>query len=414
MKRLSFLHDISLKISENKPLNSLLQTIMNSSEKVLEAEKSSFLLYNEEDNKLHFYVSDGEAESVIKRFPLEMGSGIAGWVAQKKESELVNDCYSHPRFNPEYDRKSNFVTRSMICVPLLKNEKLIGVISVLNRKDGKDFTNEDVVLLEILAGQCAVAIENSRFLELQISAEALKREMETARDIQQNLLPSNLPKIKDLEMSAFLLPTRQVGGDYYTVRVLNDNLTLFFIADVSGKGFPAALVVSTVDSCLHTILNLTKNDFDIVSTMKILNEVLLEALSGEKFVTAWLGIYDSNTHLLTSINAGHNSPFISKRDDSFYFLKSGGPFLGLIDWNYKSESVLIESGDALVYYSDGVSESFNIKNEMFSEKRLLEFVTANKSLPADEFCIKLSEEIKNFAVGAQQSDDITFGFVKFL
>ncbi len=182
-KNLRFLHEISQKISEKKPLPVLLNAIMESSKLLMQAEASSLLLYDRTDDQLHFLVATGDKGELIKQFSMKPGEGIAGWVAQKKESLIIEDCYQDPRFSPDFDRKSNFRTRSMICVPLMRHDELLGVIEVINKKDGGTFNEEDRSLFEILAAQCAIAIENHRLTEKQIEDEGLELNPATKQEI---------------------------------------------------------------------------------------------------------------------------------------------------------------------------------------------------------------------------------------
>lgn len=415
IKRVDFLHEISLKISESKPLQVLLDEIMYSSQLVMDAEASSFLLYSEEDGRLHFHVVQGEAENILKEYTVEIGSGIAGWVAQHKTPLIVNDCYSDPRFNPFYDKQSKFRTKSMICVPLLRRDTLLGVLSVINKKNGEYFLDADLHILETLAGQCAVAIENARLLDAKIKNESIKKELETAREIQQSLLPHRLPEFDDLDISATVIPAMEVGGDYYSVNRLPGNKTLFFIADVSGKGIPASLIVSTLDAALHTFLKLENGSLDPVKLTKVLNRVLMDIITGEKFATAWLGILDHSTKILTSINMGHNPPMIFKKGDPDpLHLRTGGMFLGIMDLEYVSESVRLESDDLLLFYSDGVTEAANPSFMLYGEENLIRFINGMRSNASKTIVEELVKDIRTFTAGARQSDDIALGVVKIL
>ncbi len=415
LKRFDFLHEISLKISESKPLKVLLDEIMQSSQLVMDAEASSFLLYNEDDGKLHFHVVQGEAENIIKGYTVEIGSGIAGWVALHKQSLIVNDCYADPRFNPFFDKISNFRTKSMICVPLLRRDVLFGVLSVINKRNGELFLDADLHIMETLAGQCSVAIENAKLLEAKIKNESIKKELQTAREIQQNLLPRQLPEFDDIQIAATVIPAMEVGGDYYSVNRISDNKTLFFIADVSGKGIPASLIVSTLDAVLHTFLKLQNGEFDPVKLTKVLNRVLIEIITGEKFATAWLGIFDHTSKILTSINMGHNPPMIFKRGDPHpVHLRAGGMFLGILDLEYVSERVRLERDDILLFYSDGVTEAANPSYLLYGEDNLIGFINKSREMTSEMIAEELVRDIRLFTSGAKQSDDIAFGIVKIL
>lgn len=415
LSRMKFLHGISLKILENKPLNLLLDEIMISGRSVLNAEKSSFMLYDPGDSMLHFHVLAEVEEALIKDQPLEIGTGIAGWVAKHRVAQLVDDCYSDKRFNPAYDKLSGFHTRNMVCAPIVKNNSLFGVLSVINKKDGDSFVVEDIQLIETLAGQCAVAIENALLLEEKVKSEALKQELEMAQKIQQRLLPTVLPSFSRLDLAARLIPAEEVGGDYYTIRKISEGLCLLMVADVSGKGIPAALLVSTVDATLQTMIQLGGTVSDPVTITQTINAVLCEVTTSEKFVTAWTGIIDTERNLLHSVNAGHNDPVIYRaRTGEISRLKQGGIFLGVLPFSYTAETTSFESNDILVFFSDGVIEAMDTDLRIYSDQRLVDIVTKNSGLTAGNLVETIIEDVKLHAKNTKQSDDITLCVAKAL
>lgn len=412
IEEMNYVYKISHSISENKPLDVLLKEIMESCKVLMNAEASSLMIYDEKENNLVFRVATGEKGEIVKQISIELGEGIAGWVAENREPLLIEDCYKDPRFNPEFDKKSNFKTKSMLCVPLIHREKLVGVIQVINKKNDKVFTERDLNVFNILASQCAISIENAKLVTVQIQQEALNREIKIARDIQQNLLPSKLPEINGINISATLIPAKQVGGDYYNIYKINDNETLFLICDVTGKSISASLIVSTIYSSIVTYFDLKKDKFDLKDFVRCLNRVLIESTTSEKFVTAWFGIYNSETKIITSINAGHNTTFIFKKDGALIELIKGGVFLGISDMDFESEEFQMETGDVLLYYTDGVPEAMNVNVEQYSDERLISIVQKNINSDVQDILNELLNDVKSFVKDADQSDDITIGVVK--
>jgi len=406
--RMNFLHSVSQKISEMKSLPSLLNDILESSKLVVNAEASSLLLYDSSDGKLHFQVATGDKGTLVKEYSVEMGAGIAGWVAEHRQSLLIQDCYRDPRFNPDYDKKSHFKTRSMICVPLSRKDALLGVIQVINKKGGGIFDDWDLSIFETLAGQCAVAIENARLIEIQIETKALERELETARSIQQKLLPAQLPGFQDIEVAAKLIPAKQVGGDYYTILKINDDETLLLIADVAGKGIPAALIVSTVDSCLHTFLTLNHQSFELLPFMDSLNKVLIESVTSDKFVTCWCGLYNHANRTLTSVNAGHNPPYLLQKTNAAPIeLNTGGLFLGIFSQSFEKQTMDMNPGHVLVFYTDGVTEALNERGEEYAEARLIQLLQTRVTNSAEDILTAIERDVQAHVGDAQQSDDFT-------
>ena len=412
---LNFLHKISQQISEKKPLPVLLNEIMESSKLLMNAEASSLLLHDPEDGKLHFNVATGEKGKMIKKYSVDMGEGIAGWVAEHQKPLLIKDCYADSRFNPEYDKKIHFKTHSMICVPLIRKNLLLGVIQVINKKSGGEFEERDLTIFETLASQCAIAIENNRLVAIQVESEAMERELDTAREIQEKLLPSKLPVYEDINVAAKLIPAKQVGGDYYNVMEIDDKRSLLFVADVTGKGIPAALIVSTINSCLSSYLKFHPDRFDFMAFVAGMNRVLIESTTETKFATAWFGLYHHDTKLLASINAGHNPPYVFKPGESEpVALTEGGLFLGGLDMPYQKEDVQLTKDDVLVFFSDGVTEAWNEKEEDYEEQRLITCVSGNMSQTAGEILDAIEVDVKKHVGKAPQSDDFTCAVMKVL
>ncbi len=414
-EEMKFLHQISLKLSEKMPLSTLLYEIMESSKLVARAEASSLLLYDSRDKKLHFQTVTGAKAEMVKKFSLRLGEGIAGWVAQKKQPLLIEDCYRDERFNQEFDRHTQFRTRSMICVPMLRKNKLIGVLQVINKKGGACFTPRDLILFETLAAQCAIAIENARLVEVEVAAESLRHELEKAREIQQQLLPGQLPDYQDLEVAAQLVPAEHVGGDYYNILRLDERHSLFMVADVTGKGIPAALLVSTLHSALLTYLKMYRDRVEPLDLVTALNRVLLDCTGGTRFVTCWFGLYDHPHRTLTSINCGHNYPYlVSERSEHVRALEQGGLFLGIFDRPYQTEKVQLIPGDVIVFFSDGVTEAENSRRELYGEARLLQLLAAMRRNSAREILNAITRDIGQHVGRAKPSDDITCGVIRII
>ncbi len=414
-QRMRFLHEVSQKISEKKPLAKLLNEIMESSKIVMAAEASSLLLYEPEDKKLYFQVATGKKGKVVKKYSVDLGAGIAGWVAKNKQPLLIEDCYKDSRFNPDYDRQTNFRTKSMICVPLIRKKQLLGVIQVINKVNGGVFATDDLMIFETLAAQCAIAIENAKLIELQVESEALERELNTARDIQQALLPDKLPDYDDIDIAAQLIPAKLVGGDYYNIIRINKNESLFLVADVTGKGIPAALIVSTIYSCLSTYFKMKQGKFDLMKLVATLNRILIDSTTFDKFASCWFGLFRHDTMKLLSVNAGHNPPYIfTQGNENPRELQKGGLFLGGMDRPYESEEVQLKKDDVLVFFSDGVTEAWNEKEEEYDEYRLINIVSQQLNKSAGQILAAIEQDVNHHVRNAQQSDDFTCAVVKML
>lgn len=412
-ENMSFLHNVSQKLSEKKSLPILLHEIIESSKSVMRAEASSLLLYDPMIRKLHFVVVTGDQADYIRGATVEIGVGIAGWVAQHHQSLLIESCYDDPRFNPEYDKKSDFETRTMMCVPMVRKDSLLGVIQVINKKDGDFFSDKDLTVFETLASQCAIAIENAQLIEQHVENEAFKRELETARQIQERILPAGHPHFPDLDLAALLISAKQVGGDYYNLFRVSEEETLFVIADVTGKSIPAALLVSTVASYLLTYMTLYPDSFNLEILVTGLNTVLKASTIGSKYATCFFGLYNHNHRRMTYINAGHNPPLVFKlHDNTPIELTTDGTILGCFSDIYSASSIELHLGEVVVFYTDGVTEAWNQERIMYQEERLINCVNRHKSENAHQILNAIEEDMKRHTGQASQHDDITCVILK--
>ena len=206
-----------------------------------------------------------------------------------------------------------------------------------------------------------------------------------------------------------------MGGDYYTIRKPGTDHCLLVVADVSGKGIPAALLVSTLDATLLTMIKLGDSLSDAAAITGTINSVLCETTTSEKFVTSWIGIIDLRSMTLQSVNAGHNDPILFKASTGEVIrLKKGGIFLGVLPFDYVEESTQLDPGDVLVFFSDGVIEAMDSNLNIYSDHRLVNMVLEFKSLSAAEMTERIIGDVKLHAKDAKQSDDITLCVVKAL
>ncbi|MBV6477568.1 MAG: hypothetical protein HGGPFJEG_00307 [Ignavibacteria bacterium] len=414
LDEINYFHEVTNRISEKKPLDILLNEIMESCKELMTAEASSLLMYDEVENILWFEIATGEKGKEVKKVKCNMGEGIAGWVAENRTPLLIDDCYNDYRFNKEFDMKSRFRTHTMICAPMIHKDKLIGVIQVINKKTEPVFSDRDFNLFNLLASQCAIAIDNARLIEVQVRQEALNRELKTASAIQKNLLPDKLPDFKDIEVYATIIPAKQVGGDFYNVYKLNDNQTLVIVTDVSGKSISASLIVSTICSAIITYFKLKNDNFELNEFVDCLNKVLIDSTTSDKFATAWFGLISHNDKKLKSINAGHNAIFHFKRNGELTELKEGGLFLGITEMEYKEETLSLSKDDLIYFYTDGVTEAMNSAQELYTDERAIKLIRNNFSSEPKIIIDRLISDIKSFAGDAEQSDDITCGIIKVL
>ncbi|MCK9280174.1 MAG: SpoIIE family protein phosphatase [Melioribacteraceae bacterium] len=412
-ERLKFFESVSLKITERKPLSELLDEIIITSQELLKSEAASLLLYHKSDSKLHFHTVHGDHTNELLSNTLEIGEGLAGSCAKLLEPFIINECYSDERFNQNYDKRTGFKTRNMICCPMIKNGSLVGVIQVMNKKDNLPYDNEDRDLFYALASQCAVSIENERLIDIEIKNMQMQYELDTARHIQEKYLQQKLPSFNDIDMSIKLIPAKEVGGDYFSILKITPHKTLIFIGDVAGKSIPAALIVPVLYSFINSYTLLRTTDFNLIDFTSAFNKFLITCTTADKYATAWLGLIDHKLKTLESINAGHNPTMIINKS-GIKKLESGGFMLGVLDAPYISETEKLNPDDLIVFYTDGVTEAMDIDENEFGEERFENFLLEKYNQIPEEISIQLFETLSNYRAVAEQSDDITLGIMKIL
>ena len=398
------LHEITHALESSENLDSLLEYIMQKSQKVMEAEAASLMLTIEKSNELEFKVTLGPKATEVKPFRLPIGQGISGWVAQTKEALLISDAYSDPRFDPSFDKRSGFKTRSMLCVPMIYKSKVVGVMTLINKLDGKPFNKNDQILFTIFASQAALSIENARLLYSAIEKERLDKELQVAAEIQNLLIPQSIPSSSYLDIAAEYIPCKEVGGDFYDIIKLDKDRFIFVVADVSGKGIPGALVVSNMQATLRAFLEYS---VDLLPIVTRLNETIIRQTTSDRYITFFIGLYDHRKSSLTYINAGHNPPLLIKKEGKIHELKTGGIFIGFMPWEYESETVPFEKGDTLIMYTDGLVEAMNYDEEEFELSRLKNILEENPSASSNRLKKEIITRVNDHIGTNPLSDDFT-------
>jgi phosphoserine phosphatase RsbU/P len=402
------LHEISRAFDGSKSLENLLTYILEKARELIRTESASVMLYIEETNDLEFKVVLGPKATKVKPFRLPMGQGISGWVAQNRKPILIPDAYEDPRFDPSFDKRSGYRTRSILCVPMLHKKKLVGVMTVLNRVDNLPFLEEDKNVMLTFASQAALAIENARLLQAAIEKERLDKELQVASQIQNLLLPQTLPDVEYLDIDATYLPCKEVSGDFYDIIKLNNGKFAFVVADVAGKGIPGAMLVSTMQARLSAYL---EGKDDLVHIVDRLNRNLIKNTTDDRFITFFICLYDPVDASLVYLNGGHNPPLLLS-DGHLKLLSTGGIFIGSMPWDYESETLYLKKDDVLILYTDGLVEAMNDKREEFGDERLIEILKKNKSKSPNQILNKITSSVNKHIKNGKLDDDFTLVVIK--
>jgi phosphoserine phosphatase RsbU/P len=331
-----------------------------------------------------------------------------------------NDADSWVQLADDEERASLERLKPELLLPLSLNEKVLGIMSLGTKKSEEPYSGNDIRLLNSVAAQTGLALENSRLTQA-IAAEVAtrekyKRELEIAHEVQERLFPQEYPAVTGLDYAGACRPALGVGGDYYDFILLPENKLGIAIGDVSGKGIPAALLMATLRACLRAETKHQQND--LTSVMANLNQLIYESSEAHRYATFFYAEIDAVSRTLRYVNAGHNAPMVSHRRDGgqqVLRLDAGGPVIGLMeDCSYSQGSVTIERGDVLVAYTDGISEAMNAGDEEWGEERLMCAVRANREATAVALIEKIMAAADAFVAGAPQHDDMSLSVVRLI
>jgi sigma-B regulation protein RsbU (phosphoserine phosphatase) len=405
--------EVSAIISSTLDFKKLLTLVMEKAKKVMNAEACSILLYNRETNKLEFEVALCEQKSASKtlkeKVVLDMGKGIAGWVADSLKPLIIEDAKTDRRFYKEADKLTGFKTRSLIAAPLVGRSGLVGVAEILNPKKKDCFNSYDSEIFQTLCRQVAIAIENARFHRASIEREKLRQELEIASAVQKSFLPgSPVFKKGNIIASAVNISASKVGGDLYDFIETADGKAGILIGDVSGKGVSAALYMAKVLSEFRYISHVTVSPED---TLNRLNSELSSSPRG-MFLTAIYLIVDTVTGDLQLSVAGH-PPFLwLSRGETKVMTVTAGPPLGILPVNYSAAALSLKKGDRLILLTDGVFDAKNRPGERIGFDRLTRFVKKHRK--EKQLVQKVVDYVNDFSEGTERADDLTLVEIKRL
>ncbi|KYF88868.1 protein phosphatase [Sorangium cellulosum] len=403
--------DVSRKLAAPCDLTELLELIIKTGREVIGADRGSVFLYDAEAKELYSRVATGETQIRVS-----IDKGIAGECARKRQTIVVDDCYTDPRFNPEIDRRTGYHTKSLITVPLIGlDDKLVGVLQMLNSAVGH-FGPDERDVAELLAAQAAVAVQRTLLLEERMIKIKLEHDLTIARDIQQNILLRRLPRCPGYSLSAFSKPADDTGGDIYDVIRLDERADmsplLLLLADAAGHGIGPALSVTQFRAMLRIGLRLSA---DMDALMHHVNQQLIEDLPNDRFITAFLGILDPVTHQLRYHAAGQG-PLLHYRaaEGQVVWRDPTTVPLGMFkDLDLPPPPPLVMApGDLLVLLTDGFYEYQDAAGQVFGKERVGDLIHRLNARPTSDILGALLAEVRRFAGSAKQIDDLTALVVK--
>ncbi len=343
-------------------------------------------------------VSDGEFRLVVNRFTEKPSQRMLRWSGEQGVSILAERELLEGMGADMYDLGIR------AAIPMEVQGEIRGVLLVGQRLRER-IDEEDAEFLAALGNLAISALENARLLEEMIEKNRMEEDLRIAWQIQQGLLPKELPVLDGYEVAAQTVPSQQVGGDCYDVIDLDDGRILLSVADVSGKGTPASLLMANVQAALRT---LARMEMPLSELAARINDVIHENTAVDKFITAFIGVLDTRSGTFRYVNAGHNPPLLVS-GTTMTPLEDGGLIFGVMPTTipYAVGEVRMEPNDLLLMYTDGVSEALDPVHEEYGEARLRALLAARAVTSASEAIERTRRDVLAFTQGAPQSDDIT-------
>jgi sigma-B regulation protein RsbU (phosphoserine phosphatase) len=403
-RTLLLLNEIARELTSILNLDELLKRIAELLKRLIDYQMFSILLLDQTGEKLQHRFSQRFEERLHLKHDIPLGRGVVGYSAQAKEAVLVPDVAESALYiagNPE--------TRSELAVPLIYQEKVIGVLDLEHTRRGY-FTDDHKRTLTTLAAQLAIAIENARLYEqIARQEQRLERDLALARELQFRLLPHSRPKMQHLDVEAKFVPARAIGGDLYDFVPYSLSRLGIAIGDVSGKGAPAAIYAALVSGILRSHAPIEPGPAEMLSAV---NLSLAERRIAAQFVSIIYAVWDDDRRTLVVANSGLPKPIFC-RDGKIEFIEVTGLPLGLFDEaEFDELSFKAKAGDLFVFFSDGILDARNRHGHSFGPERVEEIVAACASKTADCVVNEIFKAVTEHAAGVETFDDQTVVAIK--
>ncbi|MGA7836831.1 MAG: SpoIIE family protein phosphatase [Ignavibacteriaceae bacterium] len=348
---------------------------------------------------------DGEGIKILEsKFPQDLLIAlIRKYESSKLETSIKKETIE--KEYPEYEKLG-----IELIVPMQMQGKTKGLIFLSKRINNLDYSESDIEFIYSVGSLAIISLENKRLFKEELEKQKMEEELELAKDIQRNLLPGSFPEFNNIDIAAVNISSKQVGGDYYDVISVDNNKYVVAIADVSGKGVPAALLMANIQAFLKTIC---RQQIGISEATGLINDLLCENITDGKFITFFWTIVDDENKIIKYVNAGHNPPLLI-RDGEIKKLELGGMILGVMktDYAYKSEEIKLQPGDTLIMFTDGITEAMDKARNEYSDERLEQLAVKLYKKSAQEILDAIRDDVESFTKGATQSDDITLLVLK--
>jgi sigma-B regulation protein RsbU (phosphoserine phosphatase) len=403
--------EVSQKLAESFDPMQLLNEVVEAGKEVLLADRGSLWIYRGDHHDLELKVPRESQDDPPIR--VTAGRGLVGECLEKRQIINVPDAYGDPRFSDSVDRTTGYRTRSILSIPLLGRQgEPVGVMQLLNKQGGV-FDRNDEMAATALAAQCAVTLQRTHLTEALLLKERLDEEVNLAREIQMSTLPNVMPEVLGYDLHGKFLPADQTGGDMFDLVMLDDRLFIL-LGDATGHGFGPALSATNMQAMLRVAF---RCGADLAQAYRHVNNQLTEDLPDDRFLTAFMGFLDPQTHEVLYYSGGQGPllHFHAAENRCEWLQPTHFP-VGIMELDDPGEASTIRMapGDVLALLSDGIYEYANDQGAQFGEERVAELMGFHGHLPMSMLGKELLQAVFEFGEDQPQADDITIVLIRRL
>ncbi|MFW5771920.1 MAG: PP2C family protein-serine/threonine phosphatase [Phototrophicaceae bacterium] len=406
-EHLRTLYEITGAMNSSLEFDEVLNNVMDSVMALTKAQRG-FLMIAGDDGELRVLVSKGLDDQTIEREGFS--TTVVRQVVETRQPLLTNNA----QFDDRYQASESIILRGLraiLCAPMLVKGRLVGVVYVDSAMRAGSFSSADLELLNAVAGQAGIALENARLYAVAVEKGRMERELQMASEIQQALLPQHMPEVPGYEVAALWRAARETAGDFYDAFCLDDDRFAVVIGDVSDKGAPAALFMAVVRTMIRSTAHAGLSPLNAIQRT---NDLLLQDADSGMFVTVYHSHFEAGGHSI-HVNGGHNPPIFFRRIDHVVEdLPRGGRALGWFpDLPLQAVEISLTPGDVIVYYTDGLIEAEDEQRQPYGLRRLKRALQRNAHLPPQELLDAIMQDVDAFRDGVAPFDDITVVVVRF-
>lgn len=401
---------IGRELSGTLELEPLLRQLMRAALDLAKADRGALFLIDESTGELVFSVVEGGDQEHLHGMRLPMGTGIVGQVAESGEPQIVNQVQESEAWFDGIDKHTGAITQSIIAVPMVRQDGIVGVLELIDRRDGKPFRQPDLDRLTAFSAQAVVAMETARLHQADLAKQRMEKELQLGHTMQSSLIPSAVPQMEGWEFAAWWQPAREVSGDYYDFVGLGDQLGVV-VADVADKGVQAALFMALTRSTVRTSLSALPTP---AAGINAANHLISQDAADGMFVTLCYAQFSPDSSDVTYLNAGHNPPlWLRSAQHEIIELEPTGIFLGFDSGiPFEDKTIRCDSGDIFIFFTDGVTEAMNPARQQYGDERFQALLLQNSHQSPAEMLEQIQQSLQEHTADTVQSDDVTLVIAK--